>query len=65
MKASSITQEGCLSPPTVVWTVLLGEELATQIPWANFVINLGCAKSGDDDTDISEVHSDPSVMSFF
>jgi len=38
---------------------------ATQIPWANFVINLGCAKSGDDDTDINEVHSDPSVMSFF
>jgi hypothetical protein len=38
---------------------------ATRIPWANFVINLGCATSGGDDTDINEVHSDPSVMSFF
>jgi hydroxylamine reductase (hybrid-cluster protein) len=38
---------------------------ATRIPWAIFVINLGCAKSGVDDTDFNEIHGDPGVMSFF
>lgn len=29
------------------------------------MINLGCAKSSDDETDINKIHNDPSVMPLF